>query len=88
MPLMRFLPLPTASYKWHHPGANDELFQITKIALQKAKETGLTMSWNLHDRSSLWFFPVARKKMTDLIAFVDECIGVEPWNLLMSRETI
>jgi len=63
------------------PALNEELFLITKTALMKAKEKGLTTSCDLNYRA-LWPFDVARKKMTELIKYVDVCIGVEPLELL------
>lgn len=76
-----------ADADWFHvsgitPALNEELFLITKTALMKAKENGLTTSCDLNYRSALWPFDVARKKMTELIEYVDVCIGVEPLELL------
>lgn len=72
---------------WFHvsgitPALNNELFHITKAALRKAKEMGLTTSCDLNYRRSLWPFAVARKKMSELIHYVDVCIGIEPLELL------
>lgn len=71
---------------WFHvsgitPALNEELFQITKTALQKAKEMGLKTSCDLNYRRALWSFAEARKKMTELIQYVDVCIGIEPLEL-------
>lgn len=60
---------------------SEELFQITKTALQKAKEMGLTTSCDLNYRQALWPIHIARKKMTELIPYVDVCIGIEPLEL-------
>ncbi|MBP3041489.1 sugar kinase [Bacillaceae bacterium Marseille-Q3522] len=72
--------------EWFHisgitPALNEELFLISKKALKTAKKKGLTTSCDLNYRSSLWPFEVARKKMTELIPYVDVCIGVEPLEL-------
>jgi 2-dehydro-3-deoxygluconokinase len=72
---------------WFHisgitPALNDELFYITKKALEVAKEKGITTSCDLNFRSSLWSFEDARKRMTELAEFVDICLGVEPLQLL------
>lgn len=72
---------------WFHisgitPALSDELFEITKKALEVAKAKGLTTSCDLNYRSSLWSFKDARKKMTELMEDVDVCIGVEPLELL------
>jgi 2-dehydro-3-deoxygluconokinase len=64
------------------PALNEELFQLTKKALKAAKEKGITTSCDLNYRSALWPFDIAREKMTELIKFVDVCIGIEPLKLL------
>lgn len=76
-----------ADADWFHisgitPALNDDLFIITKKALEAAKAKGVTTSCDLNFRSSLWSFEDARKKMTDLIKFVDVCLGVEPLQML------
>ena len=72
---------------WFHvsgitPALNEELFLLTKKALVVAKEKGLTTSLDLNYRSALWSFETARMKMTELIPYVDVCIGIEPLQLL------
>lgn len=72
---------------WFHisgitPALNDELFQITKESLKAAKEQGLRTSCDLNYRSALWSFEEARRKMSELMEYVDVCIGVEPLRLL------
>ena len=72
---------------WFHlsgitPALNDEMFQLSKKALQVAKQKGLTTSCDLNYRSSLWTFEDARVKMAELAEYVDLCIGVEPMQLL------
>lgn len=76
-----------ADADWFHisgitPALNDDLFALTKKALIAAKEKGLTTSCDLNYRSALWSFEKAREKMTELIEFVDVCIGIEPLILL------
>lgn len=76
-----------ADADWFHisgitPALNEELFQLTKKALEMAKEKGLTTSCDLNYRSALWSFEQAREKMTELIKYVDVCIGIEPLTLL------
>lgn len=73
--------------EWFHisgitPALSEELFNITKDALKIAKEKGLTTSCDLNYRSSLWSFETARKKMTELMEYVDVCIGIEPLQVL------
>lgn len=72
---------------WFHisgitPALNDELFNITKESLKVAKEKGLTTSCDLNYRSALWSFEDARNKMSELMKYVDVCIGVEPLQLI------
>ena len=76
-----------ADADWFHisgitPALNEELFQLTKKALAAAKQQGLTTSFDLNFRSSLWSFEDARRKLTELMKDVDVCIGVEPLQLL------
>lgn len=61
---------------------SEELFLLTKTALKAAKEKGLTTSLDLNYRKALWSFETARVKMTELIPYVDVCIGIEPLQLL------
>ena len=72
---------------WFHvsgitPALNDELFLITKKAMEAAKLKGITTSCDLNYRSSLWSFEDAREKMTELIQYADVSIGIEPLQLL------
>lgn len=76
-----------ADANWFHisgitPALNDDIFQLTSMALEAAKRKGLTTSLDLNYRSSLWSFAEARRKMTMLMKDVDACIGVEPLELL------
>ncbi|WP_019720202.1 sugar kinase [Heyndrickxia coagulans] len=76
-----------ANADWFHisgitPALNEELFHLTKVALNIAKEKGITTSCDLNYRSALWSFETAREKMTELIKSVDVCIGIEPLILL------
>ena len=76
-----------ADADWFHisgitPALNEEIFQLTKKALAAAKQQGLTTSFDLNFRSSLWSFEDARRKLTELMKDVDVCIGVEPLQLL------
>ncbi|WP_428911075.1 PfkB family carbohydrate kinase [Niallia sp. Krafla_26] len=76
-----------ADAEWFHisgitPALNEEVFQLTKLALASAKQQGLTTSFDLNYRSSLWSFADARRKLTQLMKDVDVCIGVEPLQLL------
>ena len=72
---------------WFHlsgitPALNEGMFELSKKALQVAKEKGITTSCDLNYRSALWTFEDARRKMAELAEYVDLCIGVEPLQLL------
>ena len=72
---------------WFHisgitPALNEEIFFLTKTALIAAKKQGLMTSLDLNYRSSLWTFETSRVKMTELLPYVDVCIGIEPLQLL------
>ena len=72
---------------WFHisgitPALNEGMFQLSKKALQVAKQKGITTSCDLNYRSALWTFEDARRKMAELAEYVDLCIGVEPLQLL------
>jgi 2-dehydro-3-deoxygluconokinase len=72
---------------WFHlsgitPALNEGMFELSKKALQVAKEKGITTSCDLNYRSKLWTFEDARRKMAELAEYVDLCIGVEPLQLL------
>jgi 2-dehydro-3-deoxygluconokinase len=76
-----------ADADWFHisgitPALNEDLFLLTKQALAAAKEKGVTTSCDLNYRSALWSFETARVKMTELMKYVDVCIGIEPLKLL------
>lgn len=72
---------------WFHvsgitPALSDELYELTKYALEVAQSLGVRTSCDLNYRQSLWSFDEAREKMTQLLPFVDVCIGIEPLQLL------
>jgi 2-dehydro-3-deoxygluconokinase len=67
---------------WFHtsgitPALSEKTEKITKIALKKAKEKGLTVSMDLNYRKKLWSPEKAKSVMTDLMQYVDVCIGNE-----------
>lgn len=67
---------------WFHftgitPAVSDEAAKLTEIALQAAKKKGLTVSVDLNFRKKLWTSEKAQKVMTNLMQYVDVCIGNE-----------
>jgi len=68
--------------EWFHftgitPAISDNAATVTKAALIAAKKKGLTVSCDLNFRKKLWSSEKAQKVMTDLMQYVDVCIGNE-----------
>ena len=68
--------------EWFHftgitPAISDNAAAVTKAALIAAKQKGLTVSCDLNFRKKLWSSEKAQKVMTDLMQYVDVCIGNE-----------
>lgn len=71
-----------ADAKWFHftgitPAISDSAAALTKEALIAAKKAGVTVSVDLNFRKKLWSSEKAQKVMTDLMQYVDICIGNE-----------
>lgn len=67
---------------WFHftgitPAISDDAARLTKIACEAAKRAGVTISCDLNFRKKLWTSEKAQKVMTDLMQYVDICIGNE-----------
>lgn len=67
---------------WFHftgitPAVSDEAAVLTELALKAAKAKGLTVSVDLNFRKKLWSSEKAQKVMTNLMQYVDVCIGNE-----------
>jgi len=67
---------------WFHftgitPAISDKAAELTEIALKAAKAKGLTVSCDLNFRKKLWSSEKAQKVMTNLMQYVDVCIGNE-----------
>ena len=67
---------------WFHftgitPAISDKAAELTKAALIAAKKKGITVSCDLNFRKKLWSQEKAKKVMTDLMQYVDVCIGNE-----------
>jgi 2-dehydro-3-deoxygluconokinase len=68
--------------KWFHvsgitPAISDKGTALTREALSTAKKKGVMVSVDLNYRRKLWSEENAREVMTDLMQYVDVCIGNE-----------
>lgn len=71
-----------ADADWFHftgitPAISDSAASLTRQALIAAKKAGVTVSVDLNFRKKLWTSEKARAVMTDLMQYVDICIGNE-----------
>lgn len=67
---------------WFHttgitPALSDSCIEITREALMKCKEKGITVSCDLNYRKNLWNSEKAKAVMSELMQYVDVCIGNE-----------
>lgn len=67
---------------WFHitgitPALSDSLARISVDAVKAAKKAGLTVSCDINYRSKLWRAEKARPVMTEIMKYVDVCIGNE-----------
>ncbi len=67
---------------WFHftgitPAVSDEAAVLTEAACKAAKAKGVTVSCDLNFRKKLWSSEKAQKVMTNLMQYVDVCIGNE-----------
>ncbi len=67
---------------WFHftgitPAVSDAAAELTEKALQAAKKHGVKVSVDLNFRKKLWTSEKAQKIMTNLMQYVDVCIGNE-----------
>ena len=67
---------------WFHftgitPAVSDLAAELTEAALKAAKAKGITVSVDLNFRKKLWSSEKAQKIMTNLMQYVDVCIGNE-----------
>ena len=68
--------------EWFHftgitPALSKSAAEICKVAAQKAKEKGLTVSCDLNYRKNLWSKAEAGQTMAEIMPFVDLCIANE-----------
>ena len=59
------------------PAVSDAAIELTEAALKAAKKMGVTVSVDLNFRKKLWNSEKAQKVMTNLMKYVDVCIGNE-----------
>ena len=59
------------------PALSDSLAKISVDAVKAAKKAGLTVSCDINYRSKLWSAEKARPVMTEIMKYVDVCIGNE-----------
>lgn len=67
---------------WFHftgitPAISDEAAELTEAACKAAKAHGVTVSCDLNFRKKLWSSEKAQKVMSNLMQYVDVCIGNE-----------
>lgn len=67
---------------WFHftgitPAVSDLAAEVTEAACKAAKAKGVTVSCDLNFRKKLWSSEKAQKVMTNLMQYVDVCIGNE-----------
>ena len=67
---------------WFHftgitPAVSDAAAELTEIALKAAKNHGVKVSCDLNFRKKLWTSEKAQRVMTNLMQYVDVCIGNE-----------
>ncbi len=65
---------------WFHlsgitPAISDKAAALALAALQKARELGVKVSMDFNYRAKLWSYEKAGKVMTELLPYVDVCIG-------------
>ncbi len=73
-------------YDWLHvsgitPALSDSCRQLILNSLVKAKEKGLTVSFDGNFRSALWSWEEARDFCTLCLPYVDVLLGIEPYHL-------
>ena len=67
---------------WFHttgitPALSDNCIEITRQALKKCREKGITVSCDLNYRKNLWSSEKAKGVMSELMEYVDVCIANE-----------
>lgn len=75
-----------AGFTWLHlsgitPALSQNCRRLITLALQAAKELGITVSFDCNFRSALWGWQEARDCITEYLPYVDVLFGIEPLNL-------
>ncbi len=73
-------------FDWLHlsgitPALGDNCRRLIMNCLKKAKEKGLTVSFDGNFRSQLWSWEEARDYCTQCLPYVDVLLGIEPYHL-------
>lgn len=73
-------------FTWLHlsgitPALSPNCRTLITLALQAAKELGMTVSFDCNFRSALWGWQEARDCITEYLPYVDVLFGIEPINL-------
>lgn len=68
--------------KWFHvtgitPALSDNCVEITREALKKCREKGITVSCDLNYRKNLWTTDEAKSVMSEFMSYVDVCVANE-----------
>ena len=71
-----------ADADWFHftgitPAVSDKAAEVTEVALKAAKRHGVKVSVDLNFRKKLWSSEKAQRIMSNLMQYVDVCIGNE-----------
>lgn len=75
-----------SEFTWLHlsgitPALGDNCKKLIMDCLKKAKEKGLTVSFDGNFRSTLWSWEEARDFCTQCLPYVDVLLGIEPYHL-------
>ena len=78
-------------YDWLHlsgitPALSPSCAEFTLRLMKKAKEKGLTVSFDGNFRSLLWTWDEARDYCTQCLPYVDVLFGIEPYHLWKDEE--
>ena len=73
-------------FTWLHlsgitPALGDNCRKFTMDCIRKAKEMGLTVSFDGNFRSKLWSWEDARDFCTECLPYIDVLLGIEPYHL-------
>ncbi len=78
-------------FDWLHlsgitPALSQSCAEFTLNCIKKAKEKGLTVSFDGNFRSKLWTWEEARDFCTECLPYVDVLLGIEPYHLWKDEE--